>query len=203
MRGIHTSRRDRTTQVISCNPWSTRLCPYPSLIRKMKTYLELEGKLDPKPKSQPQLQPCTSTPSHNRKSSTRKALVPKKVDKIRRARALVKRRYQVRVFTQPMPTTPTLPMNPIPPAIPTPIVATSTATSQMSVVKSAAPFIPVTVYNLAQGKFKGITYPQEGPKWKKILLPQAAICPNQGNNLELYPISQPSRSDRTAHGLTP
>ena len=38
MQGIHTFRRDRTSQVIKCNPWSTRLCPYPSLIQKMKTY---------------------------------------------------------------------------------------------------------------------------------------------------------------------
>ena len=62
MRGIHTFRRDQTTQVISCNPWNTRLHPYPSLIRKMKMYLELEGKLGP----QPQSQPHTSTPSHDR-----------------------------------------------------------------------------------------------------------------------------------------
>ena len=44
MRGIHTFRRDCSTQVISCKPWSPRLCPYPSLIRKMQTYLEIEGK---------------------------------------------------------------------------------------------------------------------------------------------------------------
>ena len=56
MRGIHTFRRDQTNQVISCNPWSTRLHPYPSLIRKINMYLELEGKLGP----QPQSQPCTS-----------------------------------------------------------------------------------------------------------------------------------------------
>ena len=31
MRGIHTFRRDRTTQVILCNPWNTRLHPYPHL----------------------------------------------------------------------------------------------------------------------------------------------------------------------------
>ena len=74
MRGIYMSRRDRTTQVISCNAWSTRLHPYPSLIRKMKMHLELGGKLDPnpKPKPQPQLQLCTSTPSHVRNSLTQK-----------------------------------------------------------------------------------------------------------------------------------
>ena len=49
MQGIHMFWRDRTSQIIKCNPWSTRLHPYPSLIQKMKTYLELEGKLGPKP----------------------------------------------------------------------------------------------------------------------------------------------------------
>ena len=50
MRGIHTFQRDRTMQIIKCNPWSARLHPYPSLIQKMKMYLELEGKLGPKPR---------------------------------------------------------------------------------------------------------------------------------------------------------
>ena len=49
MRGIHMFRRDRTM----CNTWSTRLHPYPTFIRKMKTYLELEGKLCPNPGSKP------------------------------------------------------------------------------------------------------------------------------------------------------
>ena len=122
MRQIQTFRRDRTTEVISCNPWSTRLHPYPSSIRKMKTYLDLEGKLGlkPKPHPQPQLQPCTSTPSHDRNSLTRKTLVPKKAEKKRRARALVKTRYMVKVIAQPMPANPTLPMSPIPPDEPTP-----------------------------------------------------------------------------------
>ena len=104
MRGIHTFRGDRTTQVIPCNPWSTRLCPYPSLIRKMKTYLEVEGKLGAKPNPQPKLQPCTSTLSQNN-SLMRKTLVPKKAEKMRTARALVNRRYKVRVIAQPLPTT--------------------------------------------------------------------------------------------------
>ena len=54
--GIHTFRRDRTSQVINCNPWSTRLHPYPFLIWKIKTYLEWEGRLDPKSRSQPHTQ---------------------------------------------------------------------------------------------------------------------------------------------------
>ena len=78
----------------------------------------------------------------------------------------VKRRFKVRVVTQPMPTNPTLLMNTILPAEPTPTVATATATTQMPMRKSAATSIPVTVYNLAQGKFQGIpnltTRVQEG-----------------------------------------
>ena len=99
MRGIHMFRRDWTTQIISCNPWSTRLCPYPSLIRKMKIYLELEGKLGP----QCQLQPHTSTFLPDKNSLPWKTLVPKKAEKKKRAKAPVRRRFKVRVITQPMP----------------------------------------------------------------------------------------------------
>ena len=50
MQGIHMFRRDRICQIIKCNPWSTRLHPHPTLIKKIRTYLELEGKLGPKSK---------------------------------------------------------------------------------------------------------------------------------------------------------
>ena len=43
MTGIHTFRRDRTSQVIFCNPWSTRLHPYPSLIRKNENLFRTRG----------------------------------------------------------------------------------------------------------------------------------------------------------------
>ena len=43
MKGIHMFRREYTTQIISCQPWSPRLCPCPSLVRRMQTYLELRG----------------------------------------------------------------------------------------------------------------------------------------------------------------
>ena len=158
MRGIHTFRRDWTTQVISCNPWSTRVCPYPSLIRKMKTYLELEGKLGPPLQSQP----WTSIFSPDKKSSPCKILVPKKVEKKKRTNAPVKRRFKVRVIAQPMPTNPTLSMIPTLLAEPYPTVVNTMVTTQMPVAKSAAmaaTSIPVTVYNLAQGKFEGISYP--------------------------------------------
>ena len=69
-------------------------------------------------------------------------------------------------------------------------------------VKSAATSIPVTVYNLAQGRFEGSPTPQESPKWKKILPPPSCNMLNKGNNLKPYPLSQPSMSERIPHGLT-
>ena len=79
LRGIYTFRRDRTTQVILCNPWSTRLCSYPSLIRKMKTYLELEGKLGPIPKPNHNHTPALLPKTNN--SLTRKSPGPKMAEK--------------------------------------------------------------------------------------------------------------------------
>ena len=49
MQGMHIFRRDRTMQLIKCTPWSTRLCPHPTIIKKMKTFLEVEGKMGPIP----------------------------------------------------------------------------------------------------------------------------------------------------------
>ena len=140
MRGIYMFRRDWTTQAISCNPWSMSCHPYASLIRKMKTYLELEGKLGN--------QPCTNVFWPNTNSLPRKTPAPMKAEKKRRAKGPVKRRYKVRVITQPMPANPTLPMNPTLPAEPTPAVVTSMVTIQTPVAKSAAvttTSIPVTV----------------------------------------------------------
>ena len=52
MQGTHIFRRDRTTQLINCTPWSTRLCPHPTIFRRFKTFLEVEGKMNPVPASQ-------------------------------------------------------------------------------------------------------------------------------------------------------
>ena len=94
MQGSHMFRRDRMCQIIKCNPWSTRLCPHPTLIKKMRTYLKLEGKLGPK--FQPQsdqsrpIQPNTNP--HVRKeiraTYKRRTLIPTK-------------RYKVQVVAKP------------------------------------------------------------------------------------------------------
>ena len=49
MQGTHIFRRDRTTQLIKCTPWNTRLCPHLTIIKKMKIFLEVEGKMGPIP----------------------------------------------------------------------------------------------------------------------------------------------------------
>ena len=49
MQGTHIFRSDRTTQLIKCTPWNTTLCPHPTIIKKMMTFLEVEGKMDPIP----------------------------------------------------------------------------------------------------------------------------------------------------------
>ena len=45
MQGMHIFRRDRMTQLIKCTPWSMRLCLHPTIIKKMKTFLEEENKM--------------------------------------------------------------------------------------------------------------------------------------------------------------
>ena len=47
MQGMHIFRRDRTMQLIKCTPWNTRLCSHPTIIKKMKTFLEVEAKMGP------------------------------------------------------------------------------------------------------------------------------------------------------------
>ena len=79
---MHIFRRDWTTQLIKCTPWSTRLCPHPTIIKKMKTFLEVEGKMDPIPAPVSQFRPPLPDTNHNiRKNSAaekRKRATPKK-----------------------------------------------------------------------------------------------------------------------------
>ena len=49
MQGIHIFRRDRMTQLIKYTPWNMRLCLHSTIIKKMKTFLEVEDKMGPIP----------------------------------------------------------------------------------------------------------------------------------------------------------
>ena len=103
MQGTHIFRQDQTTQLIKCTPWNTRLHPHPTIIKKMKTFLEVEGKMGPIPASQfrPPLQ--YTNPNIRKDNAAEK-----------RKRAALKR---FKPSTTPKPTTTCLP---IPEALPKP-----------------------------------------------------------------------------------
>ena len=84
IQGMHIFRRDRRTQLIKCTPWSMRLHPHPTIIKKMKTFLEVEGKMGPIPAPVPSNQfrpPLPETNPNVRKNDVtikRKRATPKK-----------------------------------------------------------------------------------------------------------------------------
>ena len=84
MQGTHIYRRDRTTQLIKCTPWSMRLHPHPTIIKKMKTFLEVENKMGQIPIPAPANQfrpPLPETNPNVRKgdmTEKRKRATPKK-----------------------------------------------------------------------------------------------------------------------------
>ena len=47
MQGTHIFKRDRTAQMIRCMPWTTKLHSHPIIVKKMRTFLEVENKMGP------------------------------------------------------------------------------------------------------------------------------------------------------------
>ena len=45
MQGTHLYKRDWTMQVTKCVPWTNNIHPHPNIIKKMKTFLEVENKM--------------------------------------------------------------------------------------------------------------------------------------------------------------
>ena len=83
MQGMHIFRRDRTTQLIKYTPWSMKLHPHPTIVKKIKTFLEVENKMGPIiPALVSQFRPPLPGTTHNfRKSDTtekRKRATPQK-----------------------------------------------------------------------------------------------------------------------------
>ena len=161
MQGIHTFRRDRTSQVIKCNLWSTRLYPSPSLVQKMRKYLELKGRLGPKSKiqqTQPQLtQSQEVCMQQNQQRPAQQSTNPRvrkspalKVNDKRRKTVVAKRRYKVRVLTQPTTSTPTSTAS-------APMVAT--ISTQTPMVRSLGESILVTIHKLAMRQFAEVPHP--------------------------------------------
>ena len=82
MQGTHIFRQDRTTQLIKCTPWSTRLCPHLTIIKKMKTFWEVEGKMGPIPASQfrPPLPDTNPNIRKDNATEKRKRAIPRDSD---------------------------------------------------------------------------------------------------------------------------
>ena len=80
MQGTHIFRRDQTTQLIKCTPWSTGLCPHPTVIKKMKTFVEVEGKMGAVHASQfrPQLPDTNPNIRKDNAAGKRKGATPKR-----------------------------------------------------------------------------------------------------------------------------
>ena len=87
---------DRACQIIKCNPWRTSLQPHPTVIKKMKAYLELEGKLGPKLPPQPD-QSRPTQPTNN--PCVRKET--KATGKMRKL--ILTKKYKVKVVARPEP----------------------------------------------------------------------------------------------------
>ena len=47
MQGMHIFRRDRMTQLVRCMPWTPNLHLHPNMVKKMRTFLEVENKMGP------------------------------------------------------------------------------------------------------------------------------------------------------------
>ena len=47
MQGTHIFRRDRTTQLVRCMPWTPNLHPHLNMVKKIRTFLEVENKMEP------------------------------------------------------------------------------------------------------------------------------------------------------------
>ena len=131
MQGTHIFRRDQTMQVIKCTPWNTRLHPHPTIIKKMKTFLEVEGKMAPTPAPASQFRP----PLPNTNPNIRKDNAAEK-----RKRAVPKRFRPVApkptATHPPLPEAPPKPKNDVSDSRPAPICKSTPwpGTGKMSVV---------------------------------------------------------------------
>ena len=94
MQGTHIFRGDRTTQSIKCTLWSSGLCPYPTIIKKMRTVSEVKGKLGPipQPSSNQYRPPQPDTNPHIRKGTK----TPEK-----RKRVAPTKKFRVNIATRP------------------------------------------------------------------------------------------------------
>ena len=116
MQGTHLYKQDQTTQVTKCIPWTNNIHPHPNIIKKMKTFLEVENKMGtsiqtsmlnsqfrpPLPETNPNI--CRTD-----KVEKRKIITPK-----RKFRPVTPK---VTMTNPPLPQAPPKPSNEVPPTV--------------------------------------------------------------------------------------
>ena len=116
MQGTHIFKRDRTTRLTKCTLWTTKICPHPNIIKKIKTFLEVKNKMGPSipmpaPNSQfrPPLPETNPNIHRTDKVEKRKTVSPK-----RKFRPVISR---VTATCQPLPQVPPKHGNEVPPRV--------------------------------------------------------------------------------------
>ena len=169
VKGIHTFRRNHITQIISCKPWSPRLCPYPSLVRRMPTYLELKGQ------DARELHPSTNQAV--RPTLLWKTPIPKKaIDRRQKKRSKmpIRKQFKVRLIEKP-PSNTTKPE-----ATATNVTATQTPMTKAMATSTKWPTapIPLTVYNMSNTDIPEIPRSSmQKPKEEVPLIPNSNNAP--------------------------
>ena len=191
MRGSHTFRREHTTQVMACKPCSPRLHPYPPMLRKMQTYLGLEGKNG--------AQPCTSTTWLGKTTPQQKAPIPERAADKKRTKTPMKRWFKVRLVEKSLLV-----------KAESEAVATVTTSTQMPVVKQTSTtanpsLIPVAGIQFGPKQNPGNPQPHiESSRRKKAHSPPIMAIPLWHSNPRLLPLPlplpQPHQPEMTLHG---
>ena len=113
-------------QVIKCTPWSTRLHPHPTIIKKVKAFLEVEGRmgLTPDPAQAPTSTPATTSqfrpPLPNTNPNIRKDNATEKRKRVapKRFRPAASKPTAAHL---PLPEAPSKPKNDVPDTWPVPV----------------------------------------------------------------------------------
>ena len=116
MQGTRLYKQDRTTQVTKCIPWTTKIHPHPNIIKKMKTFLEVENKIGPSI-------PTSTTNSQFRPLFLETNPNIHRTDKVEKRRTISpKRKFRpvtsrVTTTCAPLPQVPPKPSNKVPPTV--------------------------------------------------------------------------------------
>ena len=170
MKEIHAFRRDCTSQIIMCKPWSPRLCPYLSLAWKMQIYLKLKDPEANHPHSSPNQPDKPNTPS------PQKALVPRrpanrKQNRRNRSKQANRRQFKVRLIEKPL-----FPSNIATPTRSETVTTTATVTqstrtnpiiTSMMWPTAKTTTVPLSIYNVPSARIQEIPNSPVPKPWPK------------------------------------